>query len=150
MLDKSLTPQTWLLIDTMAETDGQTAIINAIQSLSNTLQAKYINFFDKSTLTDLRLPPGQKRYLIPTGSIALNAWRHGDDVHLVCMSEDSPELHTSLVAERLQLHPDTKLPANDILELSSPTLSRSVKGGRGNLSTFVDLKRNDKVRAHFH
>ena len=131
----------------MAEgTDIVNEIDQAVASLSETLYAKFVNFFDRPTLQDLERPRGNLRYLIVTGTYAYGEWRYGDDVRLVCMTENAESTFWSYVAEKLKLKESTDLPSNGVMELSSPAFSRTSDGTHGSLAEFATLSRKDKVR----
>ncbi|KAK5716953.1 hypothetical protein LTR17_016246 [Elasticomyces elasticus] len=44
-----------------------------------------------------------QRYIFPTSTLAVGVWLPGDDVHLVCVTEDRKQIFWSIVAETLGL-----------------------------------------------
>ena len=128
---------------------GSTNIVaeidQAVASLADTIYAKFVNFFDRSTLQDLERPRGNLRYLIITGTAAYGEWRYGDNVRLVCMTENAESTFWSYIAEKLKLKDGTALPTNGVMELSSPAFSRTKDGSHGGLAEFATLSRKDKV-----
>lgn len=119
----------------------------AVASLNATMNAKFINFFDRTTLDAIILAPGSARYVVTTGTLACGEWRDGDDVRLVCLTETSESLFWEYVAERLELKERTKMPASgtSIMELSSHAFSKALDGGASQLSEFATLSRKDQV-----
>ena len=114
-------------------------IDNAVLLLSEILDAKHVNFFDQATLEDLARPLGQWRYIIATGSYACGEWRYGDNVRLVCMTQNTRETFWSYVVEKLELknQPNLFHPLNAVMELSDPFWSRTIDNEDSILSNFM-------------
>jgi hypothetical protein len=126
-------------------------ISKAIESLCGALNAKFVNFFDDNTLTDknLHTQVPNKRYVIATGSYACGVWRYGEDIHLVCMTQNSQWTHWRYFGEVLQVEEgeDVALPSEGgTIELSDARYSQSKSGTRGRLVEFVRLSGKDEVR----
>ena len=122
-------------------------ITAAVSSLCNILDAKYINYCDESTHHDLECPPGNLRYIFATGSFACGEWQYGDDVRLVCMTDNTEGIFWPYVREKFQLKDNVSLPSfHEPMELSSPSFSRSNDGRYGALSGFLSLRGKNKVR----
>lgn len=132
------------------EATAQRQTEHAVLELGKRLDAKFVNFFQPSTLENLDLPWGSKRYLIPTGSFAFGECQYGDDVHLVCLTDISEKLFWSFVSERLDLHQEVDAPQDAIMELSSDIYSRAGNGERGGLATFADLSRKKSAGCKFY
>lgn len=45
--------------------------------------------------------PGPRRYLFPAGAYALGLWHPGDDIHLVCLTDNSSDTFWNYIAEKL-------------------------------------------------
>lgn len=45
--------------------------------------------------------PGPQRYLYPTGLFALGLWQPGDEIHLVCLTDNSSNTFWEYIAEKL-------------------------------------------------
>lgn len=68
----------------------------AVQRLTRSLNCI---FYDFRYMPDLSNHRGPKRYLFPTGSFATRSWQPGEDVHLVCMGDNSSRLFWEVVGE---------------------------------------------------
>lgn len=44
--------------------------------------------------------PGPRRYLFPAGAYALGLWHPGDDIHLVCLTDNSSDTFWNYIAEK--------------------------------------------------
>ena len=140
------TVQTTSAANTMAQhrSLGQ-EIFTVVQELCTALDAKYINFFYRGTLNDLDRPAERRRYLVATGSHAIQEWRYGDEIHLVCMTQNSQKLFWSYVAEHLSLKEGISLPSNGTMELSSSALLRTLDGAGSIISRIAALSRKHQV-----
>ncbi|KAK3725917.1 hypothetical protein LTR37_000065 [Vermiconidia calcicola] len=125
-------------------------IFTVIQELCTALDAKYVNFFYRATLNDLDRPAERRRYLVATGSHAIQEWRYGDDIHLVCMTQNSQKLFWPYVAEHLSLKDGISLPSNGTMELSSPALLRTLNGAGSVISKIAALSRKNKAGCKFY
>ena len=121
----------------------------AILSLVKSLDATLLNFFEPAVIEDEEKPP-LMRYVFITGVSAIGEWQHGDNVHLVCMTETSEALFWEYVGEKLQLKERINLPTSSTIELSSPTFSRALDGSASMLSKFSTLSRKDKASCKFY
>ena len=119
-------------------------IADAIASLCERTDSKYVNVFDKSTLQDLARPAGRERYIVAIGSYAFHEWKRGDDVVLVIMSRASRPILWQLLEETLFL-PSKPLANKLELEISAHNLSMTTTWEPSILARFEGLSRRNKV-----
>lgn len=74
------------------------AIQNTVARLAEQLQCELQNY--KPTRPS-QPRPGPQRYLYPTGLFALGLWQPGDEIHLVCLTDNSPNTFWEYIAEKL-------------------------------------------------
>jgi hypothetical protein len=120
-------------------------IADAISSLCERTDSKYVNVFDKSTLQDLSRPAGRERYIVAIGSYAFHEWKREDDVVLVIMSRASRPILWQLLEETLFL-PSKPLSNKSELEISAHSLSMTTTWEPSILAKFEALSRKNKVR----
>ncbi|KAM0720283.1 hypothetical protein Q7P37_004419 [Cladosporium fusiforme] len=75
------------------------ATVSRVLDLAQQLQCKL-----QSHTENLLARPraGPQRHLFPVGSFALGIWHPGDEVHLVCLTDNSPNTFWEYAAERLE------------------------------------------------
>jgi uncharacterized protein (UPF0248 family) len=56
--------------------------------------------------------PGPSRYLFPVGAYAIGIWHPGDEIHLVCLTDNSSNIFWEYIAERLERE---ELPKHDCI-----------------------------------
>jgi hypothetical protein len=89
-----------------------------VRTLAEVLGAQYVNFFDYEGLQKVQPQAHAAIYIVPVGIYAVDDWRTGDDVHLVCLTNAR---FWEIFSENLQMGSDFKPPAGDTLELTTPT-----------------------------
>lgn len=88
------------MADPLARIDALVAkIASAIESVYVSLDKFDVPSSDAAS----RAPP--RRLLFPTGTYAAGVWQPGDDLHLVCLSDDRKELFVAIVDEGLGAAP---------------------------------------------
>ncbi|KAK3643586.1 hypothetical protein LTR56_010096 [Elasticomyces elasticus] len=99
----------------MAATDE---IISAsIRTFCETLHAHYVKLPIQDGSEPLTMRP--QRYIFSTSTLAAGIWLPGDDVHLVCITEDRKQIFWSIVAETLGLEgQETKELSPGIMKLA--------------------------------
>ncbi|KAK0980978.1 hypothetical protein LTR91_012106 [Friedmanniomyces endolithicus] len=81
----------------------QTSMLANIHTLSLVLHAHYINFLDADWSTSAPRNMRPQRYLFPTSTLAADLWEPGEDIHLVCMTEDRKTTFWAIVTSELHL-----------------------------------------------
>ncbi|KAK0258067.1 hypothetical protein B0A54_07126 [Friedmanniomyces endolithicus] len=81
----------------------QTSMLANIHTLSLVLHAHYIDFLDADWSTSAPRNMHPQRYLFPTSTLAADLWEPGEDIHLVCMTEDRKTTFWAIVTSELQL-----------------------------------------------
>ncbi|KAK3635130.1 hypothetical protein LTR56_014902 [Elasticomyces elasticus] len=84
----------------MAATDEM--ISASIRTFCETLHAHYVRLPMQDGSEPMQTMRPQ-RYIFPTSTLATGVWLPGDDVHLVCITEDRKQIFWSIVAETLGL-----------------------------------------------
>ncbi|KAK5165794.1 uncharacterized protein LTR77_008717 [Saxophila tyrrhenica] len=99
----------------------------AVKGLAAALNAIYYNPFIREIETMEQLFAGHIQHrivLFDTGSHAMEQWRHGDEIHVVCLSQMFESTFWDVVKEELKLKDDFKQPKEGCLELSAHGLAR--------------------------
>jgi uncharacterized protein (UPF0248 family) len=77
-----------------------------IESTNETISllAKHIDcpLLDYELSHQLPSGPGPLRYLFPVGPYAIGLWHPGDEIHLVCLTDNSSNIFWEYIAERLE------------------------------------------------
>ena len=111
---------------TNTDTCAYIAIVqHAVEQFANKLDAFYLKIKQTSDATS-HISTRQRRYLIPTGPFALDLHTSGDEINLVCLSDNTPKIFWSFVGERLGLEDDAKTfkaPADECLLLPASTIN---------------------------
>ena len=132
----------------MAGTRIEKKIATAIGRLCDAMGAIYTNFFDPSTLQQVHQRTAIKRRIIPTSTYACGQWHAGDDVGLICISNQSLETSLACFRENVHLDEAVKLPRAEgfpIVALSKPELSQNADPTLCCLSSFFELSRRGQV-----
>ncbi|KAK5679007.1 hypothetical protein LTS10_008662 [Elasticomyces elasticus] len=105
----------------MATTDEM--ISASIRTFCETLRAHYVRLpIQDGSETMPAMRP--QRYIFPTSTLAAGVWLPGDDVHLVCITEDRKQIFWSIVAETLGLEgQETKEFSPGVMKLAWSALS---------------------------
>ncbi|TKA65739.1 hypothetical protein B0A55_10922 [Friedmanniomyces simplex] len=74
-----------------------------LHTLSLALHAHYIHFLHQDWATSAPRNMRPQRYIFPTSTIALGLWEPGEDVHLVCMTEDRKTTFWDIVTDEMHL-----------------------------------------------
>jgi len=78
--------------------NGTTAIDRLVSSLTDRLQCELLTYRPASPSS---VRAGPQRYLFPTGPFALGICHPGDQIHLVCLTDNSPNIFWEYIAEKL-------------------------------------------------
>ncbi|KAK1093057.1 hypothetical protein LTR48_003103 [Friedmanniomyces endolithicus] len=81
----------------------QASMLANIHTLSLVLHAHYINFLDADWSTSAPHNMRPQRYLFPTSTLAADLWEPGEDIHLVCITEDRKTTFWAIVTSELHL-----------------------------------------------
>ncbi|KAK5122580.1 hypothetical protein LTR85_003843 [Meristemomyces frigidus] len=118
--------------------DDLAQIVTAIGKFSVALHSSYESFLTQTNYRNQQRHTehenyeessrhrGPRRLLYPTGTFAAAVWQPGDDVRLVCMSDDRKDLFWEIVAEALDLDA-SPAPEKDTLALPLHKLEPDIR-----------------------
>ncbi|TKA64700.1 hypothetical protein B0A55_11187 [Friedmanniomyces simplex] len=104
------------------------SMIANLHTLSLALHAHYIHFLHQGWATSAPRNMRPQRYIFPTSTIALGLWEPGEDVHLVCMTEDRKTTFWDIVTDEMHLEGEPGWALTD----STMTLDWPLLGLTGN------------------
>jgi hypothetical protein len=124
----------------------RSAITDAIMVLCADIETPFFNPFGAVLLPTVadRMSKGQERYIVATGSYALDEWQPGDDVRLVVLSRATQRILWEVIAEKLVVK--IQKPKSTIIELSASDLAMRTTWQPSALARFKTLSHKNQVR----
>lgn len=94
-----------------------TLVHSAVRRLADTLESIYIDFLDGLDCVSASAHRRPSRLLFPTGTYAAAAWMPGDDVRLVCMSDERRSIFWNCFSYLLDYDDPIRPPKDSIFQL---------------------------------